>query len=141
MVERRVFCFERKTRKHEMEERANDRNEVELEHVMPDATLERPHYHLLELDKLNALDDAEAIYEQGRRHRLGIGARVDEELAWTRIIRAARLGHPVALADCLRFGRGVKKNAKRCAEIYASSAARLNPVGKTLLVEKLRITQ
>jgi TPR repeat protein len=53
---------------------------------------------------LEQREDADALYELGRRLRLGEGANQDEERGWDLTKRSAEMGHPVALAICFEKG-------------------------------------
>jgi hypothetical protein len=77
---------------------------MSLDHTVPNASLERGHYHQLASRELDKLNDAEALYERGRRLRLGIGVATNEEAGWQLAIEAAKLGHPVTLAFCFHSG-------------------------------------
>ena len=55
---------------------------MSLEHIISNASLERGHYHQLATRELEKLDDAEALYERGRRLRNGIDVLMDEEAGW-----------------------------------------------------------
>ncbi len=106
---------------------------MSLEHIVPNASLERGHYHQLATRELDKLDDAEALYERGWRLRSGIGVTMNEEAGWKLIIEAAKLGHAVALATCFRFGRGAEKNLNRAVELFRASAERGHAGGSLLL--------
>jgi hypothetical protein len=105
---------------------------MSVENVLPDALLEREGYHLLPHSQLVGLDEPEAWQEHGKRLRNSIGVPEDAELGWKLTMKAAKAGHPIALADAFRFGRGVKKDDIRCYEIYCCSADRGHPVGTLL---------
>jgi TPR repeat protein len=109
---------------------------MSLERVVPNASLERVHYHQLATRELNKLNDAEARYERGRRLRDEIGVDMNEEAGWKLIIKAAKRGHPVALAECFSIGRGTAKNLKRAAGLYRSSADRGHPAGLLYLLSE-----
>jgi TPR repeat protein len=102
---------------------------MSLERIVPDALLERGHYHQLALRELDKLNDAEALFERGKRLRLGIGIIQNEEAGWKLIIEAAKLGHPLALALCFYVGQGTAKNLNRAVELYRASAEREHPAG------------
>ncbi len=101
-----------------------------LEEVIPIPSLEKPKYHLLPRHQLDRLEDAEALYERGRRLRLGIGMKKDESEAWPLILTSAQMGHPVAQATCFDFGKGVKKNLPQAVQMYRECSDRGHPVGK-----------
>jgi TPR repeat protein len=105
---------------------------MSLDRIVPNASLERGHYHQLASRELDELDDAEALYERGRRLRLGIGVAKNEEAGWQLTIEAAKLGHPVALGSCFGFGRGTAKNPNRATELYRASAERGHAAGSLL---------
>jgi TPR repeat protein len=102
---------------------------MSLEHIVPNASVERGHYHQLAARELDKLDDAEARYERGWRLRKGIGVEKDEEEGWALIIESAKLGHPTALGICSLNGRGTTKNLKRAAELFRASADRGHATG------------
>jgi hypothetical protein len=97
---------------------------MSLENVTADASLERNDYHKLELDQLEKLDDAEALYQRGDRTLNGIVAEKNEDLGWHLIIEAARRGHAVALGNCFLHGRGAERNEARAVELFRASADR-----------------
>ncbi len=105
---------------------------LSLENVAPDISLERQHYHLLPQEELERLDDPEALFERGRRLRLGIRVPVNEDLSWKFIERAALRGHSLALSLCFQAGRGLSKDLQRGVELYKDAAKRGHPVGKSL---------
>jgi TPR repeat protein len=102
---------------------------MSLKSVTPQPTFERVSYHLLPLNELNLLDDPEALFERGDRIRLGVGTRREEQRGWRLIIKAAQLGHPVALAYCFEEGRGVAEDPKLAFEMYTASSHRGHPSG------------
>ncbi len=85
---------------------------------------------LVERKSRNSRDDAEALFESGRRLRNGVGLAKDEEAGWKLIIEAAKLGHAVALGFCFFFGRGTAENLTRAVELYRTSAERGHPAGR-----------
>ncbi len=107
---------------------------MSLENIVADASLERGHYHQLATRELGKLDNAEALFERGRRLRNGIGVATNEEAGWQLAIEAATLGHPVALAFCFHYGRGTDKNPNRAAELYRASAERGHAGGSLRLL-------
>jgi TPR repeat protein len=102
---------------------------MSLASVIPDPSLERKDYHLLSQEELDTLEDAEALFERGRRLKNGICVNVDEKLSWEYIIASARQGHPVALAYCYDFGRELNKDLQRSVQIIRGSAERNHPAG------------
>jgi TPR repeat protein len=108
---------------------------MSLERVIPNASLERTYYHQIATSELDKLDDAEALFERGRRLRLGIALAKDEEAGWNLIIESAKLGHPVALGLCFHEGRGTKQNQNRAIELYRASAERGHPAGSLRLLD------
>jgi hypothetical protein len=82
---------------------------MSLDRIAPDASLERGHYHQLATPELDRLNHAEAHYERGRRFRSGISVTKNEEVGWKLTIEAAKLGHPVALAVCFRYGQALTR--------------------------------
>jgi TPR repeat protein len=102
---------------------------MSLAKIEADPSLEQPRHHLLPQHVLEKLEDAEALYELGRRRRNGANVKIDEELGWELTIQAAKLGHPVALATCLDQGKGTEKDSARALELYKQSAARSHPAG------------
>ena len=107
---------------------------MSLDHTISNASLERVRYHQLASRELDKLNDAEALYERGRRLRNGIGVAKNEEAGWQLAIEAAKLGHPVALAFCFHYGRGTAKNPNRAAELYRASAERGHAGGSLRLL-------
>jgi TPR repeat protein len=105
---------------------------MSLEHIVPNASLERGHYHQLATSELDKLNDAEALFERGWRLRGGIGVANDAKGGWSLTIEAAKLGHPVALGVCSDFGRGTAKNHNRAVELYRASSARGHVIGSLL---------
>ncbi len=105
---------------------------MSLDDVVVDPLLERIHYYQLSKSELEKLEDAEALFERGRRLRLGIDEKTDEVAGWILVIDAARLGHPVALAFCFLFGRGTTKNLERAVQLCRTSAVRGHVVGLLL---------
>jgi TPR repeat protein len=102
---------------------------MSLDEVIPDASLERLHYHTLPQKELEKLSDAEALHERARRYRLAISLPKNEDVAWRLYMQSARLGHSIALAFCLHFGRGASVNIARAVALYRESAERGHPVG------------
>ncbi len=102
---------------------------MSLEQIEADSSLERGHYHKFTIQDLEKLKDAEALFERGRRMRLGIGVKTNETVGWMFISEAARQGHPVALAFCSFFGKGTEKNLQRAVQILRASAERGHPTG------------
>jgi hypothetical protein len=102
---------------------------MSLEHVIIDAALERGHYHTLASSEIRKLDDAEALFERGRRLRIGIGVAMDAEAGWTLNIESAKLGHAVALAFCFKEGRGTSKDHNCAFQLFRASAERGHPDG------------
>ncbi len=96
---------------------------MSLDHIVPNASLERGHYHQLATRELDQLDDAEALFERAFRLVIGIGATRNREAAGKLIMESAKLGHPVALALCLEQA-GTAKNIKRAIELHRASAER-----------------
>jgi TPR repeat protein len=103
--------------------------DVSLEDCPVDPTQERLNYHRLSVDKLEQLDDTEALFERGSRLRNGVGVRKDEEAGWALTIQAARRGHPVARASCFHFGKGVAMDSVRAVELIRGSAERGHAAG------------
>jgi TPR repeat protein len=116
---------------------------MSLEHIVPVAELERQGYHLLPQRQLETLADAEALYERARRLRNGEGIREDSKSAWAFTYKSAQLGHPLALADCYRFGHETAKNPDKAAHYYRASAERGHPAGmlRSCLLVSLREKQ
>lgn len=108
---------------------------MSLENIVANASLERKHYHQLATSELDKLDDAEALYERGRRLLDGVGVLEDSEAGWDLIIESAKLGHPVALGLCFHEGRGTKQNQNRAIELYRASAERGHPAGSLRLLD------
>jgi TPR repeat protein len=106
---------------------------MSLERIVPDASLERGHYHQLATSELDKLDDAEALYERGSRLQNGIDVDMNDEAGWNLILEAAKLGHAIALAESSLEGRGTPKNPKRAVELLRPSAERGHPAGSLLL--------
>ncbi len=106
---------------------------MSFDHIVVDASLERGHYHQLTTSELDKLDNAEALYERGRRLRNGISVKMDEEAGWKLFVEAAKLGHAVALALCFHNGRGTAKNLNRGFELFHASAERGHPGGSLRL--------
>jgi TPR repeat protein len=102
---------------------------MSLADVTPDPTLEHREYIALHFRELERRNDAESLFERGIRLRNGIGLPANEKLGWDFTIRAARLGHPVALANCLHLGRGTEKNEILAVALYHESAGRNHPGG------------
>ncbi len=102
---------------------------MSLASVEPRIDLERRGYLRLSLDQLRALGaEPEALYELGFRLREGLG---DDNASDGRalILRAAELGHPVALALCFANGLGVEKDENRAKELCTASAERGHAAG------------
>jgi TPR repeat protein len=106
---------------------------MSLEDVIPDSSLELRHYYAVPWLLLEKLEDAESIFERGRRLRYGFGVDKDKEAGWAYVIRAAQLRHPVALGLCNDYGRGITKNHQRAVELYRDSAHRGHPAGELSL--------
>ncbi len=112
------------------EQRAqHEATEKPLHDVEVDPSLEQRHYHLLSQERLEQLEDAEALFERGFRMRVGIQREVDEKQGWKLILCAARLGHAVALAYCMDFEKGTLQDLPRAIELTIESANRGHPVG------------
>jgi TPR repeat protein len=97
---------------------------MSLKETIENADLLKIDYVNLDEKQLEACNDAEALYQRGRKLRYAIGVRRDEERGWNLNFQAARQGHPTALATCFDFGRGVKKSPERAAELYLLGAMR-----------------
>jgi hypothetical protein len=104
-------------------------NEMSLAGITPNAKLEKPHYHLLPQNELDRLDDTEALFVRGDRLQGGVGMRRNEKLGWSMIIKAAQMGHPVALACCFQAGKGTEKDEPRAVALLRECAERGHPVG------------
>ena len=101
-----------------------------LRSVMPNAMLERPEYHLLSNRELRLRgDEPEALYALGYNLLYGMDVVRNEQAGWDLIHQAARLGHPIALATCLRDGKGGEQDIPRAFQLFAESAARGHPSG------------
>jgi TPR repeat protein len=107
---------------------------MSLEQIVPNVSLERGHYHQLSPRELYQLEDAEALFERGRRNFFGVFVAKDKDAGWKLNIEAAKLGHPVALAACFRKGQGTAKNPNRAIEIYRASAERGHASGSPRLL-------
>jgi hypothetical protein len=100
--------------------------------VIVDPSLEHPDYHLLSQEKLEELDDVEALFERGRRQVVGIGVSIDESLGWLQVVHAAQLGHGVALAACYCNGKGIEENLPRAIELFTQTSERGHPAGTSV---------
>jgi TPR repeat protein len=105
---------------------------MSLENVTADASLERNEYHKLDIQELEKLDDAEALYQRGDRILSGISIKKNLNLGQDIMIEAARRGHAVALGVCFLAGRGVKKNRARAVELFRASADRGHASGSRM---------
>ncbi len=103
---------------------------MSLENIVVDEKLEKNEYHLLDRQELEALSDAESIYERGRRLLLGADVIANPEKALSFIYEAARLGHAVALAVCYQNGKGAEADLRRAWMLYQASADRGHAAGK-----------
>ncbi len=92
--------------------------------------LEMKDYHLLSIEELEGSVEPEALLQCGSRFRSGIAIKRNEELGWKLTIEAARMGHPVALALCLRNGKGTAKNYALAVKLLKGSAERSHPTGQ-----------
>jgi TPR repeat protein len=110
--------------------------EIALEPLVPlgelhvDPALEHNEYHALpfpELLKRANANEAEALYILGMRWFYGIGQAADERSGWKLIVSAARHGHPVSLAGCLRFGVATEANVELAIRLFQESALRGHP--------------
>ncbi len=105
---------------------------MSLEEIVTDPELERPGYHLLPGAELDSRNDAEAIFEKGRRLRLGLdGKPKQDEVGLDFYVQSARMGHAVAKACCYYFGRETAgPNFQQAAKYFLESAKRGHPVGR-----------
>ncbi len=103
---------------------------MSLDNIIPNAALERPYYHLLSQAQLEQLDDAEALYECGRRLVAGLGLHVNEDAGWDLVVRAAQQGHPLAQGSCFQYGRACTPQTDRALALYRKSAERGHPCSK-----------
>ncbi len=106
---------------------------MSLENIQANPELERLGYHLLPQRQLNLLTDAEALYEKGKRLRNAVGGPEDDVRGWELTIEAAHKGHPVAQADCWRFGRGTKADHARAVQMYRESTERGHVIGMSTM--------
>jgi TPR repeat protein len=98
---------------------------MSLRNVTADASAERNEYHKLQLDQLEKLDDAEALYQRADRLMWGIGIKMEEGLGYSIMVEAARRGHPVALGRCFLHELAVgKRDNARAIELFRASADR-----------------
>jgi TPR repeat protein len=102
---------------------------MSLREVTAKPEVERPGYHQLANQFIDSADDPEALFERGMRLRFGISVSVNEEAGWEIIIKAAHLGHPVALAFCFKYGKGTEKDFLLALELFRQSAERGHPAG------------
>jgi TPR repeat protein len=105
---------------------------MSLEHVVPDASVERYDFHLLPIWRLEELSnkrEAEALLILGTRFRLGIGMTINDRVGWKHVIESAELGHPVALALCHERGRSTKRDSALAVSLYEASALRGHSLG------------
>jgi TPR repeat protein len=109
---------------------------MSLGNIVADPSFERGHYHQLATSELDKLDDAEALFERGRRLRYGIGVAEDKGVGLKLIIESAKLGHPVALAYCFATGQGTKQNVYRAFELYRASAERGHASGSICFCDR-----
>jgi TPR repeat protein len=105
--------------------------------IIPNPSLEQPHYHTLAQEILEKLDDAEALYERGRRLFLGIGIMRDRNTAWELIHRSALQGHPVAIASCYNCGQFTNRDTARACNLFQESALRGHPSGTSFVLTAL----
>jgi TPR repeat protein len=108
---------------------------AEIEMVVPEESLEHNEYHSFSNDQIElafASYEPESFLVLGERMRLGTGLMKNDEQCWRYVILAARFGHPVALAQCFHFGKGVERNLTRAVDLFLESAKRGHPVGTAL---------
>ncbi len=86
--------------------------------------VEKKNYHLLSWRELEQRGDPEALYEMGYRRRFGVCVMTDEVEAWRLTIAAAQQGHPISIALCYAFGKGVPLSVERSVELYKQGAER-----------------
>lgn len=83
--------------------------------------LEHNGYHKLTYTQLHMLDDAEALFEVGYRHMHDIVDHPHDSLVnkkrYEHLVQAAQMGHPVAIAICLRRGVSLK-DGTRTKRVY-----------------------
>ena len=113
----------------EIRNKKNSAVKMSIDSLQADPRLERPNYHLLHFEQLSRIDDAESLFERGRRLRNGTGVMKDQNEAWNMIIASAKQGHPLGLLYCLDFEKGAKMNKEKSREILRASSARGHPVG------------
>ena len=101
-----------------------------LENVKARPELERYDYHTLSSEELACKDDPEAIFERGIRLMEAIGVVEDIEAGWDNVMKAAQLGHPVALATCFHVGENTEENDERAIPLLRESAQRGHVAGK-----------
>jgi hypothetical protein len=106
---------------------------MSLEEITPNASVERHGYHELSEEQLRLKDDPEALFERGTRLRHGIGVRANDNTGWELIISSAKLGHPVALALCFKFGK-LSGDVEKAAELLRDSASRGHVAGIVLML-------
>jgi TPR repeat protein len=88
----------------------------------PDTRVLKTAYYLLGWRALEAINDAEAMFERGYRLRKGIGVGIDSAESWRYFEAAAELGHPTSIAFCFTFGCGVDKDDERAAALFRQAA-------------------
>lgn len=74
---------------------------MSLKKVKIDHSLAKLGYQEYDWEKLVEMDDAESIYERGIRLLEGIGVRRSEQMGRDLLCHAARMGHPLAMAECI----------------------------------------
>jgi TPR repeat protein len=102
-----------------------------LENVLVDSSLEKSDYHKLSLSHLLELveeQDPEAMFVYADRLGNGIGVKKNGKLAWSYVKKAARYGHPVALAECFQCGKCVREDKGRALQLYRESMERGHPI-------------
>jgi hypothetical protein len=106
-------------------------SESVLSDVGPDAALEKPEYFRLTWPQLEALNDAESLFERACRFGFGIGVEENEEEEERLTLESAKLGHPLALASCFSSGNNADEDEKRAFSLWSESAQRGHPAGNS----------
>ncbi len=101
---------------------------MSLKDIEPNASLERRHHHTLSFEVLEKLDEAEAFFIHGNKLLLLLNDQ-ETKRGWQLVLKAARLGLPLALAQCFYSGQGVAVDRNRAVELVRASARRGHPIG------------
>jgi TPR repeat protein len=106
--------------------------QVGLEDTVADMNTLKNYFRLNKRELLERAQngEAEALFELGYRLRQGVGFSCDEERSLELTVRAALLGHPVALGFCFYNAIRVTRDEQRALELYLQASQHNSVAGK-----------